>query len=158
MSLEIERKFLVIGDFKPFISSSYRIKQGYFTLKGPTVRIRIKGEKGYITIKGKSTNGGLSRYEWEKEISVEEANELLELCDERMVDKTRYEVVYKNQTFEVDEFYGLNQGLVIAELELETENQAIDKPDWLGKEVTGEKKYYNSKLCKNPYLIWDNEG
>lgn len=154
MAQEIERKFLVIGEFKSLATKNYRIKQGYLTLKGPTVRIRTKGEKGYITIKGKTNESGMSRYEWEKEIPINEALELLQLCDERMIDKTRYEVVFKDQTFEVDEFYGANEGLVIAELELESEADVIVKPDWLGQEVTGDKRFYNSKLCKTPFSEW----
>lgn len=154
MAQEIERKFLVVGEYKSQATKSYRIKQGYLTLKGPTVRIRTKGEKGYITIKGKTNETGMSRYEWEKEIPINEALELLQLCDERMIDKTRFEVVFEQQTFEVDEFYGANEGLVIAELELESEADVIVKPDWLGQEVTGDKRYYNSMLCKIPYCEW----
>jgi adenylate cyclase len=154
MGQEIERKFLIVGEFKSLATKSYRIKQGYLTLKGPTVRIRTKGDKAYITIKGKTNETGMSRYEWEKEIPIEEALELLELCDERMIDKTRYEVVFENQTFEVDEFYGANEGLILAELELESELDYISKPDWLGEEVTGDKRYYNLRLCKNPFCEW----
>lgn len=154
MAQEIERKFLVVGEYKSLAKKSYRIKQGYLTLNGPTVRIRTKGDKAYITIKGKTNATGMSRYEWEKEIPVEEAHELLQLCDERMIDKTRYEVVFENQTFEVDEFYGANQGLIIAELELDSELDHISKPEWLGAEVTGDRRYYNSRLCINPFCEW----
>lgn len=154
MPQEIERKFLVNGDFKSHVTKSYKITQGYLTLSGPTVRIRTKGDKAFITIKGKSENGGLSRYEWEKEIEVSEAIELLLLCDERKIEKIRYEILFENQLFEVDEFFGANKGLIIAELELKTENDVIIAPEWLGREVTGEKRYYNSHLCKFPYLLW----
>jgi len=155
MSQEIERKFLVKGEYKSLSARSYRITQGYISSSPEyTVRIRIKGEKGFITIKGQSNASGLSRYEWEKEIPVNEARELLQLCQPGMIDKTRYEVLFENQTFEVDEFYGENEGLTIAELELESETAKFSKPDWLGEEVTGEKRYYNSHLSNQPFKQW----
>jgi len=155
MSQEIERKFLVKGEYKSLAARSYRITQGYISsVPEHTVRIRIKGERGFITIKGQSNASGLSRYEWEKEIPVNEARELLALCQPGVIDKTRYEVIFDHQTFEVDEFYGENEGLIIAELELESETSSFSKPDWLGKEVTGNKHYYNSHLSLHPFCQW----
>ena len=152
---EIERKFLVRAEYKHLASKSYRIAQGYLSsVAERTVRIRIKGDKGFITIKGKSNESGLSRYEWEKEIPLTEAQELLKLCELGIIDKIRYEVVFENQTFEVDEFYGENEGLTIAELELESEDSTFSKPDFLGTEVTGDKRYYNVQLSLKPYKHW----
>lgn len=153
--MEIERKFLVTGEYKSLASKSYRIAQGYLSSSpGRTVRIRTKGDKGYITIKGKSNESGLSRYEWEKEIPHNEAQELLALCEPGIINKTRYEVVFENQTYEVDEFYGKNEGLTIAELELESETTSFSKPAWLGDEVTGDKRYYNAQLSIKPFKHW----
>ena len=153
--MEIERKFLVTGEYKSLASKSYRIAQGYLSSSpGRTVRIRTKGDKGYITIKGKSNESGLSRYEWEKEIPVHEAQELLALCEPGIINKTRYEVVFENQTYEVDEFYDKNEGLTIAELELESETTSFSKPAWLGDEVTGDKRYYNAQLSIKPFKHW----
>jgi adenylate cyclase len=153
--LEIERKFLVKGEYKHLASKNYRIAQGYLsTESGRTVRIRIKGDKGYITIKGQRSESGLSRYEWEKEIPVNEAKELLALCQPTIIDKTRYEVVFEGQTYEVDEFYGKNEGLTVAELEFESEDTTFTKPDWLGEEVTQEICYNNSFLSKYPFTQW----
>ena len=155
MHLEIERKFLVVGEFKSLAKESYRIAQGYLSsVPERTVRIRIKGEKGYITIKGKSNDSGISRYEWEKEIPLLEAQELLLLCETGTIDKTRYLVEFDNNTFEVDEFYGDNEGLVMAEIELESESSLFSKPNWLGVEVTGNERYYNSQLSRKPYKTW----
>ncbi len=134
--IEIERKFLVKGDFMPFISKSYPIKQGYIvSSKGKTVRVRIKGDTGYLTIKGATNENGFARFEWEKEITVEEAELLMELCENSIIDKIRYEVVYAGKVFEVDRFLGENEGLLLAELELEAENETYESPDWLGEEV-----------------------
>ncbi len=153
--MEIERKFLVSEEFKHLAGKSYQIAQGYLsTVPERTVRIRIKGDKGFITIKGKSSESGLSRYEWEKEISTDEARELLMLCEPGIIDKIRYEVIYENQTFEVDEFFGENEGLVLAELELQSEESTFSKPDWLGKEVTGDIRYYNAQLSLKPHKKW----
>ena len=153
--MEIERKFLVSGEFKHFASKSYQISQGYLsTVPERTVRIRIKGDKGFITIKGKSSESGLSRYEWENEIPIDEARELLMLCEPGIIDKIRFEVIFENQTFEVDEFFGENEGLILAELELQTEESTFSKPDWLGKEVTGDIRYYNAQLCIKPFKKW----
>lgn len=155
MAKEIERKFLVKGDFKGAAEKQMRITQGYLSsVPERTVRVRIKGEKGFITIKGIGSSSGASRYEWEKEIPVSEVNELLEICEPGVIDKTRYQVPFGGLTFEVDEFYGDNDGLTVAEVELSSEDQAFDKPEWLGEEVTGDVKYYNSMLMKNPYKNW----
>ena len=155
MSQEIERKFLVTGEYKIQAIRSFRIVQGYLSsVSGRTVRIRIKGDKGYITIKGKSNESGLSRYEWEKEIPFNEAEELLLLCEPGAIDKTRYEIPVGKHIFEVDEFYGDNLGLTIAEVELESEEDKYIKPEWLGIEVTGDRQYYNSCLTKHPFKDW----
>lgn len=157
MPQEIERKFLVNSDaYKAEADQQTRIIQGYMSSNPKsTVRIRIKGNKGYITIKGKVIPGGFSRYEWEKEIPVNEAKELLELCEPGIIDKTRYEVPAGRFTYEVDEFYGENQGLVVAEIELTSEEDNFEKPAWLGREVTGDARYYNSRLLKFPYNRWE---
>jgi len=153
--MEIERKFLVVSQYKSLASKSYRIAQGYLSsVPERTVRIRIKADKGFITVKGKSNASGMSRYEWEKEIPVNEAKELLQLCEKGIIDKTRYEVIFDHKTFEVDEFHGENEGLTMAELELESETESFEKPGWLGIEVTGDKRYYNSQLSLNPFSHW----
>ncbi|MCX6221875.1 MAG: CYTH domain-containing protein [Bacteroidia bacterium] len=156
MALEIERKFLVTNeDFKSEALKSTRIKQGYLSsLPGRTVRVRIKGDKGFLTVKGESNDSGTTRFEWEKEIPVEEANELLKICEPGLIDKTRFEAKSGNHIIEVDEFYAENLGLIVAEIELSNENEIIIKPSWLGKEVTGDTKYYNSALTKIPYSKW----
>ncbi len=147
MAQEIERKFLVVGDFKASAFKQTRITQGYLSsVPERTVRVRVKGEKGFITIKGIGSESGASRFEWEKEIPVAEV--------QGVIDKTRYLVKAGEHTFEVDEFYGDNEGLTVAEVELASENEAFDKPAWLGEEVTGDVKYYNSMLMKNPYKNW----
>jgi adenylate cyclase len=157
MALEIERKFLVSGDFKPFVTQSIYITQGYLSsVPERTVRIRIKGDKGYITIKGIGSNSGVGRFEWEKEIPVSEAQELLKICESCIINKTRYLVPMGNYIFEVDEFYGENEGLTVAEIELTSEGDQFEKPTWLGQEVTGDVKYYNSMLMKYPYTKWEN--
>jgi CYTH domain-containing protein len=157
MALEIERKFLVVDDsYKQMAFSSSRIAQGYIcSARGRTVRVRIRDEKGYLTIKGPSGEGGLSRYEWEKEIPLEEAKELMTICETGIIDKTRYLVRSGNHIFEVDEFYGENEGLIIAEVELQTENEMFEKPSFIGDEVTGIVKYYNSFLMKCPFKSWN---
>jgi adenylate cyclase len=156
MSIEIERKYLVNNDtFKRLSHKAIRITQGYLNSdKARTVRVRMMGDQGFLTIKGLSDQAGLSRFEWEKEISMSEAQALLKLCEPGVIDKTRYLVEYQKQIFEVDEFYGENQGLIVAELELTTAQQAVSKPDWLGDEVTGDKRYYNSTLMKTPFTQW----
>ena len=155
MAREIERKFLVAGDFRQEATDSFRLVQGYIsTDPDRTVRVRIKGNQGFLTIKGRSTAGGLSRYEWEREIPVEEARELMALCGPGVIDKMRYLVPCAGHVFEVDEFYGSNQGLILAEIELEAEQEAFQKPSWLGEEVTGDSRYYNSMLMRCPFIEW----
>lgn len=155
MAQEIERKFLVKGDFKKDAVKQTRITQGYLSsVPERTVRVRVKGDKGFITIKGIGSESGASRYEWEKEIPVAEVKELLKICEPGVIDKTRYEVPMGNFVFEVDEFYGENQGLIVAEIELKSESDKFEKPHWLGEEVTGDVKYYNSMLMKKPYIQW----
>lgn len=156
MAEEIERKFLVKEKFKSFITKQEKITQGFLsTVPERTVRIRIKDNKGFLTIKGIGNKSGTTRYEFEKEIDLEEANALLEICEDGIIDKTRYIIPANNNLFfEVDEFYGDNQGLVIAEIELPSENTPFEKPTWLGNEVTGITKYYNSELKNNPYKNW----
>ncbi|MEN3323647.1 CYTH domain-containing protein [Mariniflexile soesokkakense] len=154
--VEIERKFLVTSNsYKDEAFKSTRIIQGFLnTHKERTVRVRLKGEKGFITVKGASRNNGLSRFEWENELTKEEAEALLKLCEPGVIDKIRYEVKYGKHIFEVDEFYGDNNGLVIAEVELMTDNETFLRPNWLGEEVTGTIKYYNSQLSKKPFKTW----
>lgn len=154
--IEIERKFLVNSEkYKAEASTKKRIVQGFLnTNPNRTVRVRIKGKQGFLTIKGKSNEEGTSRFEWEKEIPLSEAQELLLLCEKGVLEKVRYEVPLGKHVFEVDEFFGENEGLVVAEVELSSENEAYEKPTWLGKEVTGEVKYYNSQLSKRPYKDW----
>ena len=153
--MEIERKFLVKGDFKSEAFKATRITQGYLcSVPERTVRVRVKGDKGFITIKGIGDESGASRFEWEKEIPVAEVQDLLKLCEPGIIDKTRYLVKAGEFTFEVDEFYGENEGLTVAEVELPDENALFERPEWLGEEVTGDKRYYNSMLMKNPYKNW----
>jgi len=154
--VEIERKFLVNSNaFKKEAFKSTRIIQGFLnTDKERTVRVRLKGDKGFITVKGKSNSSGLSRFEWEKEISKTDVESLLKLCEKGIIDKIRYEVKVGKHIFEVDEFFGDNKGLIVAEVELNSENETFDKPNWLGEEVTGQIKYYNSQLSKLPFNMW----
>ncbi|WP_035669254.1 CYTH domain-containing protein [Flavobacterium sp. 83] len=154
--IEIERKFLVKDDsFKKDAFTKNPIAQGYLSsVPERTVRVRIKGNKGFITIKGISNESGLSRFEWEKEIPVEEAKSLLLLCEQGVIDKTRFEVKVGNHVYEIDEFHGQNEGLIIAEIELGSENETFEKPSWLSDEVTYDKRYYNSYLSNNPYKNW----
>ncbi|MBQ3206971.1 MAG: CYTH domain-containing protein [Bacteroidales bacterium] len=156
MAKEIERKFLVSGDFRSASAGVERIVQGYLCSDPErTVRVRIKGQKAFLTIKGRSTADGLSRYEWEKEIQVAEAEELLKLCERGVIEKDRYMVPVQGHVFEVDVFYGENQGLVMAELELSDESESFHRPEWLGDEVTGDLRYYNSMLRNKPYTKWN---
>ena len=155
MGLEIERKFLVAGDFKPFANKATRIIQGYLSsVPERTVRVRIKDDKGFLTVKGRSSKSGTTRFEWEKEIPVGEAQELIAICESGVIDKTRYIVEAGRHIYEIDEFHGDNQGLIVAEIELASEDETFAKPQWLGKEVTGDTRYYNSMLMKNPYRRW----
>ncbi len=154
--IEIERKFLVTSDaYKKQAITKTNIAQGYLS-KHPerNVRIRIKGERAYITVKGASNSSGTSRFEWEKEIELEEGQSLLSLCERPIIAKYRYEVKSGNHLFEVDEFLDDNQGLVIAEVELTHEDETFVKPNWLGKEVTGDPRYYNSQLSNIPFSKW----
>jgi adenylate cyclase len=154
--IEIERKFLVTSS--QFITDAFRssrIVQGYLNSNpARTVRIRIKGDKGYLTIKGVGNESGLSRFEWEKEIPVADAERLLILCETGIIDKIRHEVKFKNHIIEVDVFAGANEGLIIAEIELQSEKETVEKPAWLGLEVTNDEKYYNAYLSKNPFQQW----
>lgn len=161
MAQEIERKFLVQGDFLPYTVSSEHICQGYLSsVPERTVRVRIKGEKAFLTVKGAGNMSGTTRFEWEKEIPVDEARDLLSLCEPGVIDKTRYCVPAGMDEsglplmFEVDVFHGANEGLVLAEIELPSEDAAFPRPAWLGKEVTGDVRYYNSWLSSHPYLTW----
>jgi adenylate cyclase len=154
--IEIERKFLVTSDaFKKEAFAQNRIKQGYLSsVPERTVRVRIKGNKGFLTIKGLSNDSGLSRFEWEKEIPIDDAEKLLLLCEAGVIDKIRFEVKTAKHIVEIDEFYGDNEGLIMAEIELESETESFEKPSWLGTEVTNDKRYYNSYLSGNPFKNW----
>ena len=156
MAQEIERKFLVKADFRSWVIKETRITQGYLSsVPERTVRARIKGDKGFLTIKGIGSESGASRFEWEREVSLEEASSLLEICEPGVIDKTRFIVPEESGLkFEVDEFYGDNEGLTVAEIELPSEDHPFTKPDWLGEEVTGDVRYYNSMLMKNPFKKW----
>ncbi len=157
MAQEIERKFLVKGGFKESVTKSTLIIQGYLSsVPGRTVRVRVNGDKGFITIKGRPSAGGLSRFEWEKEIPEEDAYLLLKLCGPDIISKTRHLVPVGGHIYEVDEFHGANEGLTVAEIELGAEDEAFMKPEWLGEEVTGDARYYNSMLIKNPYRNWQD--
>lgn len=155
--LEIERKFLVKSDdYKRQAYSKSRIRQGYICSgHGRTVRVRLRDDRGYLTIKGPSNEDGISRYEFEKEITFAEAVQLMRLCEPGQIDKTRYLVKSGSHTFEVDEFYGDNEGLVMAEVELQSEDEPFEKPDFIGQEVTGDRRYYNAHLVKNPFKTWN---
>ena len=154
--MEIERKFMVRGNgYRQLAYASDRIKQGYICRgHGPTVRVRLRGGRGYLTIKGPSHDGGLSRYEFEKEITPDEAEQLFRLCEPGIIDKTRFLVKSGQHTFEVDEFYGENEGLVMAEVELSAPDEPYEKPVFIGKEVTGDRRFYNSHLRVNPFSAW----
>lgn len=154
--IEIERKFLVRSTaYRDQSFQKIKVSQGFLnTHPDRTVRIRIMGYGAFITVKGRSSSNGLQRYEWEKEISVEDAEDMLKLCEPGLIEKQRYLVKKGEHVFEVDEFAGDNEGLVIAEVELKEQNDEIEQPDWLGEEVTGQNKYYNSQLIKNPYKNW----
>ena len=157
MGLEIERKYLVVGEYKHLAHNSMHLIQGYIASGKRTVRVRVSDDGAWLTIKGPSLNGGLSRYEWEKEIDVKEAMELLQLAEGAVIDKVRYYVDYEGHTIEVDEFHSDNEGLVMAEIELQLEDERVVLPKWLGREVTGEKRFYNSHLRTHPYCEWLKE-
>lgn len=154
--IEIERKFLVLSN--DFITESFskkRIVQAYLNSNPErTVRVRIKEDKGFLTIKGKGNSTGTTRLEWEKEIPVQEAEKLLLICESGVIDKIRHEVKVGQHVFEVDVFAGENDGLLLAEIELQFENEAFEKPIWLGKEVTNDERYYNAYLSKKPFNSW----
>ncbi|MCD8093143.1 MAG: CYTH domain-containing protein [Bacteroides sp.] len=156
MPQEIERKFLVTGEYKSQAYAQSHIVQGYIcSARGRTVRIRIRDNRGYLTIKGAADAAGISRYEWEKEIPLDEARELMKLCEPGVIDKTRYLVHSGRHTFEVDEFYGENAGLTVAEVELASVDEPFEKPAFIGQEVTGDVRYYNSQLMKRPFSTWE---
>lgn len=158
MAIEIERKFLVDGDYKALAASHTHIVQGYIcSERGRTVRVRLRDELSYLTIKGPSLDGGLSRYEFEKEITRDEALSLLHLCEPGIIDKVRWLVPFGGHTFEVDEFFGENEGLVVAEVELQQADETFERPTFLGPEVTGERRYYNAQLRVRPYKLWNAE-
>ena len=163
MPLEIERKFLFRGDFMPYVTSSERIAQGYLSsVPERTVRVRIRGDRGYLTIKGAGNAEGTARYEWEKEIPLQDAQELMAICEPGVIDKTRHIVEISSDTsqgrpafvFEVDVFHGQNDGLIMAEIELESPEESFPRPEWLSDEVTGDKRYYNSWLAAHPFSTW----
>jgi adenylate cyclase len=155
MRQEIERKFLVTGEYGSTVSHSFKIIQG-FILADPrrSVRVRIEEKRGFVNIKGMMNETGISRYEWEKEIPLDEAEELMQLCEPGIIEKTRHLVNAGKHLFEVDEFHGKNEGLVVAEIELKTEDEEFEKPEWLGKEITGDLRYYNAMLSKHPFSGW----
>ena len=157
---EIERKFLVSGPFKSQAVSSSRIAQGYIASgNGRTVRVRIRGDKGYLTIKGPSGKAGLTRFEWEREIPLAEAEALMSICEPGIIEKTRWLVPSPDgrHTWEVDEFWGDNEGLVLAEIELDSEDAPYEKPSFVGREVTGDRRFYNSHMRRNPYRLWRDD-
>ncbi len=158
--IEIERKFLV--NAKSYRKEAYkktRIVQGFLNTDPlRTVRVRIKGDQGFLTVKGKSNDSGTSRFEWERKIAKMEAEALLILCEEGIIEKVRYEVRVMPHIFEIDEFLGANEGLIVAEVELGDEQEAFKSPDWIGKEVTGEVAYYNAQLSKNPFKNWQQSS
>lgn len=155
MPTETERKFLVKTEKLCLPGTGRKITQGYLNSSPErSVRVRLLDQAGYLTIKGKTNASGVTRYEWEREISKSDADELLTLCEPGVISKTRYEIIFKGHLFELDIFHDLNNGLIIAEIELSDENEPFEKPDWLGEEVTGNIKYYNSYLSKIPYIKW----
>ena len=152
MNIEIERKFLVVGPFKHLAVKQLSIRQGYLSIDPErNVRIRTANNNAFITIKGKTNESGMSRFEFEKEITLEEAELLFKLCIGYLIEKTRYHVPFEGHLFEVDIFAGANEGLILAEVELKSEAEDLKKPDWIGEEVTGIKRYYNSHLIQNPF-------
>ena len=155
MALEIERKFLIQGSFEAFSTRKMRFKQGYLpTEKGCTVRIRTEDDRAFLTIKGPSNASGITRYEWNHEIATHEAEELFLLCTNDLIEKDRYLVPVGKHTYEVDVFHGDNEGLIVAEIELDAEDEPFEKPSWLGQEVTEQRRYSNSHLASNPYKHW----
>ncbi len=160
MHLEIERKFLVAGEFKSLAYNSTHIRQGYIASgNGRTVRVRIRDNKGYLTIKGPSYVGGLSRYEFEKEIPLADAQDLMLICEPGIIDKTRHLIGSPDgsHTWEVDEFHGDNEGLLLAEIELRSEDEPFTKPPFIGREVTGDRRFYNSHMRRHPFCLWKDQ-
>jgi len=158
MAQEIERKFLLAGDGWRGLATGIAYRQGYLcTGEGRTVRIRIAGDRGFLTVKGPTT--GASRSEYEYEIPLADAREMLDtLCPQPQIEKKRYTVPYRGFVWEIDEFFGANQGLVVAEIELDQEDQSFEQPEWIGTEVTGDPRYYNAALCITPYSAWKTSG
>ena len=153
--VEIERKFLVSGNFMRDVYAERHIVQGYLcSAKGRTVRVRIRDEAGFLTIKGPTDAKGMSRNEFEYPIPLEDAEKLLELCEPGAIDKIRYLARIGKHTWEIDVFHGANEGLILAEVELESEEEEFERPTWLGREVTGDRRFYNSSLTKHPYTEW----
>lgn len=152
MASEIERKFLVLPAWQPRDPGTY-FKQGYLSsVKERVVRVRIAGDKAKLTIKG--VTKGVSRAEYEYEIPLVDARELLDLCEQPLIEKRRHLDEVSGKTFEIDVFLGANQGLIVAELELQSEDEAFDKPAWLGEEVSGDERYYNNNLIAKPFTTW----
>lgn len=158
--IEIERKFLLKNEaFKNEAFQKLHIKQGFLsTHKKRTVRVRIQDDQAFLTVKGQSSKDGLMRFEWEREIDKQDAENLLNLCKNSIIDKIRYKVKVGDHTYEVDEFFGDNTGLFLAEIELNSKGETFEKPSWLGKEVTGDKKYYNSRLSEKPFKNWKGKA
>ena len=157
---ETERKFLVVGEYKSQAYKATRIQQGYIASgNGRTVRVRIRGDKGYLTIKGPSGLAGLTRYEFDTEIPLDDARDLMQICEPGIIDKTRFLVKSPDgrHVWEIDEFYGDNEGLVLAEVELSSEDEHFLKPDFVGREVTGDRRFYNSHMRNYPYKLWKEE-
>ena len=156
MAQEIERKFLVQGEFKHLATNVIRISQGFLnSAPERTVRIRLAGDMAYITVKGK--NSGASRFEWEQPIPLAEAQQLFALCEPGAIEKTRYHIPVGKHLFEVDEFHGDNQGLTLAEVELASPDEPVELPEWIGVEVTNDARYYNSMLSRHPFALWGKE-
>ena len=159
MGYEIERKFLVNGEFKKEAYQHYRIKQGYLSTSGQNiVRIRTLEQKAFLTIKSSTVQGSFTHHEFEYEIPIEDADQLLKLCESNVIDKTRFLVKSGNHVFEVDEFYGSNAGLIMAEIELRREDEEFEKPSWIGLEVTGDNRYYNAYLSVHPFKEWNKSN
>jgi CYTH domain-containing protein len=143
----------VVGDFRPFVTSSTSYTQGYLcSASGCTVRVRVGGDRGYLTIKGRPR--GIARFEWEQEIAVDDARKLLELCAPLLIRKTRHLVPAGSHVIEVDEFHAENQGLIVAEVEVGSEEERVELPAWIGEEVTGDSRYGNAALARSPYSGW----
>ncbi len=155
--LEIERKYLVKSDrFRKLASRKRHIIQGFLcTDPERTVRVRVVDDLAFLTIKGITSDSGLSRFEWEHRLPLTDGHDLLALCKKPLMEKFRYEIPVGSHLFEVDEFLGANLGLLLAEVELSREDEAVPVPDWIGEEVTGQNKYYNSQLSINPFTTWN---